>query len=262
MTGLLTLTTDYGTQDQYVGALKGVVIQTAPEVRMVDISHGIPPGDILAGAWVVREASRYYPGGTVHLVVVDPGVGSERTPVIVHTKDQWFVGPDNGLFSLISEGSPVEAFTIDRPEHWLANPSSTFHGRDIFAPVAALLASGTPPDTLGSAGHELVTYRWAEAILDRDGIRGWVVHVDHYGNLISNVPASYLNGIASAESLKIYVGNTIIARVHNAFSDVEEGDPVAYIGSSGTLEVAVNRGNAQELLGISKGAQITIVFQR
>lgn len=264
MAGLLTLTSDFGTRDAYVAAMKAVILERAPaDLRLVDISHDIPPNDIMAGAWVIREAARFFPAGTIHVAVVDPGVGTERDPVLIRSGGQWFIGPDNGLFSLISEdGGGTEAWRLDKPGYWLPMVSRTFHGRDVFAPVAAHLACGVPPDRLGSPHHELKSWRWPEPVQDHDGIRGWVVHIDHFGNLISNIPSGAVGQAAGAGQVKVYVGNTILGRISGTFGDVAEGEAVIYPGSAGFLEVAVNKGSATDALGVPKGSEITIVFQR
>ena len=220
----------------------------------------IPANDIMAASWTEREAGGSFPDDTIHLVVVDPGVGTDRDAVIVRWNRQWFVGPDNGLFSLMTEQEGVESWRLDQPSYWKKPVSNTFHGRDIFAPIAAHLANGVSPEKMGVAGHELLTWRWVEPILDHDGIRGWVAHIDRFGNLISNIPGSWMDGREQG-SFKIYVGNTIIDALHPTFGAVEAGDEVAYIGSSGMLEVAVNQGHAGELLGVPKGSQLTVVFQ-
>lgn len=241
--------------------MKGVLLSMGPsDLQLIDISHTIPANDIMAASWTVREAIRTFPADTVHLVVVDPGVGTDRDAVIVRWNQQWFVGPDNGLFSLMTEQDGVEAWALNQPSFWLEDVSATFHGRDVFAPVAAHLANGVKPEKMGKPDHTLLTWRWVEPILDPDGIRGWVAHIDRFGNLISNIPGSWMEDRREG-SFKIYVGNTIIDAIHPTFGSVEEGDEVAYIGSSGMLEVAINQGHAGELLGVPKGSQLTVVFQ-
>jgi S-adenosyl-L-methionine hydrolase (adenosine-forming) len=241
--------------------MKGVLLSMGPlDLQLIDISHMIPANDIMAASWTLREAVRSFPDDTIHLVVVDPGVGTDRDAVIVRWNRQWFVGPDNGLFSLMTEQDGVESWKLNQPSYWKEPVSKTFHGRDIFAPIAAHLANGVSPEKMGAPGHELLTWRWVEPILDHDGIRGWVAHIDRFGNLISNIPASWMDGREQG-SFKIYVGNTIIDALHPTFGAVEAGDEVAYIGSSGMLEVAVNQGHAGELLGVPKGSQLTVVFQ-
>lgn len=261
MSRLVTVTTDFGLQDHYVAVMKAVILGEAPQTRLVDISHTIPPQDVMAAAWVLRNAYTHFPEGTVHLVVVDPGVGTDRRPVIVEHDGHYFVGPDNGVFSLLTSMELFHAWEITEPTIRNRGNSSTFHGRDLFAPAAARLASGQSPDRLGTPVKELVTYRWARPIADPAGIQGWIVHIDRFGNLISNIPEAMVRETVGRRSLKLYVGNTILEEISTTYASVEDGDPLACIGSSGMLEVAVNKGNAAELLGVVKGAQISIVAQ-
>lgn len=262
MSTIITLTSDFGHRDHYVGVLKAVILRTAPQALIVDISHEIPPQDVMAGAWVLRNAAPAFPDGTIHLVVVDPGVGTDRRPVVVEMDGQLFVGPDNGIFSLISQQDGYRAWKIDRPDLYASSVSDTFHGRDIFAPVAAHLSIGLQPKQVGEPVSELITYRWARPIADGAGIQGWIVHIDRFGNLISNIPSALIREAIGNQQIKIYVGNTILQRFDRSFGSVEEGDPVAYIGSSDMLEVAINKGDASQMLGVQKGAQISIVVQR
>lgn len=262
MSRIITLTTDFGTQDHYVSVMKAVMLDIIPDARFIDISHEIPPQDVMAGAWVVRNSAPYFPPGTVHLVVVDPGVGTDRTPVAIKIKDQFFVGPDNGIFSLIGEEFGYEAVKLENKKFWRENYSFTFHGRDIFATVAAHLANGVSLDELGEPLEKLVTYRWAIPISDKDGIQGWIVHIDRFGNLISNIPSSLIRETIGESRLKIYVGNTILDEIVPAFAAVPDGEPAAYIGSSDKLEIAINKGNAKQMLSVEKGAQVSIVVQK
>lgn len=262
MSQIITLTTDFGLQDYYVSAMKAVMLGLAPDVRLVDVSHDIPPQDIMAGAWVIRNSAFLFPPGTVHLVVVDPGVGTGRHPIALRIKDQFFVGPDNGIFSLFYDEFEVKAYTLDNKEYWREQFSNTFHGRDIFAPVAAHLSKGIPIENLGSPLEDLVTYHWAVPIADKDGIQGWVVHIDRFGNLVTNISRSQLEETVESGDMKIYVGNTMLNKMVTTFGDVEEGEPAAYIGSSGMLEIGINKGNASRMLSVDKGAQISIVLQK
>jgi S-adenosylmethionine hydrolase len=262
MPPIITLTTDFGTQDHYVGAMKAVMLSIAPEARFVDISHEIPPQDIMAGAWVLKNSASLYPSGTVHLVVVDPGVGTDRKPVALKMGDQLYVGPDNGIFSLIAEENEYEAVELTNSSFWREQASNTFHGRDIFAPAAAHLAAGVPLQELGEPLKSVVSYRWAIPISDNDGIQGWVLHIDRFGNLVTNIPASLIEEVIGESGLKIYVGNSILEKIVPTFGSVPDGEPAAYIGSAGNLEIAINKGNAQQMLSVEKGAQISIVVQK
>jgi len=262
MSSIITLTTDFGQKDHFVSVMKAVMMGIDARLRFIDISHEIPPQDVMAGAWVVRNSAMFFPPDTVHLVVVDPGVGTSRKPVGIKIKDQYFIGPDNGIFSLIAEDFEYKAFHLTNEAYWLKKRSATFHGRDIFAPAAAHLATGIPIEELGKPLEKLVTYRWALPIADKDGVQGWVVHIDHYGNLVTNIPAEMIKDTGRNRAVRIYVGNTILKEIVTTFSNVPEGEPAAYIGSSDNLEVAINKGNAQQMLGVEKGAQVSIVLQK
>lgn len=258
---LLTLTTDFGLRDAYVAAMKGVIHQIHPEVRLVDVTHQISAQDIMEAAFVLREVVPHYPDGSVHLVVVDPGVGSDRRAIALRWQDQWFVGPDNGVFALVlGQEDPDEIVELDDPSIWHTDePSTTFHGRDIFAPAAAHLARGASLSEVGSPIEELTRLHWALPISDEEGVQGWIVHIDHFGNCITNIPER-LFADYEGKRIKGYVGNAILDRVHRTYSDVEEGEPVMLFGSSGFLEIAINGGDASQMLGIRKGASVNLLF--
>ena len=262
--GIVTLTTDFGLQDAYVGAMKGVMLQITPFVEMVDISHLIAPQDVMEGAFVLKEAYAYFPSGTVHLVVVDPGVGTARRPLALQAGGYLFVGPDNGLFPLLLGEEHIEKVVVlDNPAYWRTpEPSSTFHGRDIFAPVAAHLAGGVPLEEVGTPVdvESLQRLRWIEPSVQEGSIQGWVVHIDRFGNCITNIPAELLR-VASPDNVRVYVGDAIIQRLHRTYGEVERGEPLALIGSSGMLEIAVNAGNAAELFHIRKGAPVNVILE-
>ncbi|MDZ7772805.1 MAG: SAM-dependent chlorinase/fluorinase [Balneolaceae bacterium] len=262
MRKIITLTTDFGLQDYYVSAMKAVMLGIVPEARLVDISHDIPSQDIMAGSWVLRNSAMLFPPGTVHTVVVDPGVGTDRKPVALEINDRFFVGPDNGIFSQLTEEHGFRAVHLTNETYWREEVSRTFHGRDIFAPVAAHLAAGVSLEELGEPVEELETYRWAVPIADKDGLQGWVIHIDKFGNLVTNIPQSLIEEVAGGRAVKIYVGNTILDEVVETFGSVEEGEPAALIGSSGMLEVGINKGDAGQMLGVKKGAQISLVLQK
>jgi S-adenosyl-L-methionine hydrolase (adenosine-forming) len=258
---LVTLTTDLGTSDHYVAVLKAVMLGINPAIQFVDISHNIPPQDIMACAWVVKNAAFYFPKGTVHLVAVDPTTGTSRNPLVVKINDQIFVGPDNGVFSLIADQQAVDIFQIDKEDFWSKTLSNTFHARDIFAPVAAHLASGIALDWIGKKIDSMVNYRWAIPTDDHDSLNGWVVHIDRFGNLITNISKKLVHSTASGRTSKVYAGNTIITGISTSFANVPESEALAYFGSSDMLEVAINKGNAQQMLGVEKGTSVTVLFK-
>ncbi|MCH8486352.1 MAG: SAM-dependent chlorinase/fluorinase [Candidatus Cyclonatronum sp.] len=258
---VITLTTDFGYQDYYTAAMKAAILRISPRATLIDISHALPPQDIMAGAWVVKNVAFDFPPGSIHLCVVDPGVGSARRPLICEIEGHFFVGPDNGLFPLIADGKPLIAREIINPDFMLAEVSNTFHGRDIFAPAAAHLSTGIAAERFGPLVETPLYFRWAQPISDDEGIQGWVSHIDTYGNLITNIPHKLLpqNG---QTALKIYAGTTILKSVDRCYSSVTEGEPVALIGSSGMLEISVRNGNAAELLNVRKGMTVSVVYQK
>lgn len=268
---LITLTTDFGTRDAYVAAMKGTMLDICPDAHFVDITHEISPQDVMEAAFVLREAVPYFPADTVHLVVVDPGVGTARRPVALHHGTHWYVGADNGLFPLVLDSdTPDRAVMLDREAAWrTTTPSQTFHGRDIFAPAAAHVAAGRALTEIGSPIDTLEPLRWAEPIADEEGIQGWVVHIDRFGNCITNISREVLapyahtsnrNDASTWPDFKCFVGNTALTQIYDTYGNVAEGEPLLLFGSSDFLEVAVNTGNAAELLDIRKGAAVNLIF--
>ncbi len=267
---VLTLTTDFGLDDAYLAAMKGVILSVAPDCRLVDVSHGIAAQDVMGAGFVLRGAVPYFPPGTVHLAVVDPGVGTERRPIAARIGGHTFVGPDNGLFSLLLDPSagpgqaaaePEAVVVLDRPDFWRTpTPSATFHGRDVFAPVAAHLAAGRDLTEVGTPVEGLRRLHWVQPLADEQGIQGWVVHVDRFGNAVTNVPGELLAARLAGREFKCYVGSAILNGLHRTYADVDEGEPVALVGSSGLLEVSINGGDAAQLLSIQKGSAVDVVF--
>lgn len=272
---MITLTTDFGTQDAYVPAMKGAMLSIAPDVRLVDVTHAISPQDVMEAAFVLQGALPYFPDGTVHLVVVDPGVGSDRRPIALKHKNQWFVGPDNGVFSLVlNQQEPEEIVELNIPEMWrVDSPSATFHGRDIFAPVAAHLAQGAALTDVGTPIDTLTSLRWAFPMVVEQTVEGWVVHIDRFGNCITNITRNtvaeafpdldteplYRPQLPCPLPIKCYVGSTILDAIYPTYGSVEEGDPLVAFGSTGFLEVAVNGGAASDLLNIRKSDAVKLL---
>lgn len=251
---IVTLTTDFGTADGYVGAMKGVLLSRAPGTHVVDISHDIPRHDVAAAAYCLANAVTFFPPGTIHVCVVDPGVGGERKEVIVVDREQLFVGPDNGAFSLVAP-RPYAAYEIAADAFRRAKPSATFHGRDIFAAAAAGLARGAKPE---EAGPQVVLRGKLPAAKGperrADGVLGGnVLHVDVFGNLITNIPGEKI-----PEAPRFRVAGREIAGLSTSFENVAEGELLAYVGSRRTVEIAVRNGNAAELLGASRGTVVEV----
>lgn len=260
MAPLITLTTDFGTRDPYVAELKGVLLSDGPpDLRIVDLSHELVPFDVHAAALFVRAALARFPRGAIHLCVVDPGVGSERAALIVRVRGQTLVGPDNGLFSYLLDGSE-EVYAI-APE-WLGpRPiASTFHGRDLFAPVAAQLARGAHPSDLGVEIEACQRMAFPLAELSEGALHGRVIHVDRFGNLITNVDELLLREFAGegASTVAIALGEHRVQKLVDCYARGEPGELLALIGSSGLLELAAREASAAEKLGIAVGSTLRV----
>ncbi len=252
---IVTLLTDFGSADGYAGAVKGVIVSLCPDARIVDLTHDVPAGDVTHGAFALAAAAQTFPRGTIHVAVVDPGVGTERRSVVVEAGGNLFVGPDNGLLALAAQ-PPRRVYTLDRHE-WFRRPvSSTFHGRDVYAPVAAHLASGVTTDQIGTLGHDLAALELTPVRRQGDTVEATVVHVDRFGNLITNLLRADLP--AAPERVCIELAGRTIEGLVPSYAFGAAGEPVALIGSGGTLEIAVNRGSAAESLGVVRGATVIV----
>ncbi len=256
MPNTITLITDFGLEDGHVGAMKGVIRSIAPETTIVDISHFVPPQDIRRAAYVLFTAYPYYPTGTVHVVVVDPGVGTERRAIALQTPIAYFVAPDNGVLSYVLDREMVEAVVqLTNPKYWYHPVSDVFHGRDIFGPVSAHLARGVPLQSLGEPldPAALVTFSLPRPERRADGsITAQVVVIDSFGNLTTNLPANWL---ASSPTWEIEVAGQRVRGVQRTFGDVAENELMAFVDSEGFLAIAVRNGNAARRLGAQEGDQ-------
>ena len=242
---IITLLTDFGVADSYVAEMKGVLLSRAPQATLIDISHAIAPGDVRAGQYVLSRTWHQFPRGTVHIAVVDPGVGTERRALAAESGGHFFLAPDNGLLSFL----PGDTRFVSLPVRREAAP--TFHGRDLFAPAAAVLATGEPLGTLGTAVIHPV--RAPLPVSRREGTAtvGAVIYVDHFGTLISNIPAAAVGADA-----RVRVGGSDVGPVRRTFADVPRGALVAFVGSGGTVEIAVRDGRAADVLGASIGTEV------
>lgn len=246
---LITLLTDFGRLDHYVGVMKGVLLQIAPKATLIDISHEIAPQDIVRAAFVLRQTWNWYPPGTVHLAVVDPGVGSSRRILAGKYGGQLVVAPDNGLVSMVHREIRLEAMhVVDNRKYMLSTVSATFHGRDVMAPVAAHLASGVPIQKLGPPTDRLEVLEAATPSVGRDStIAGKVLCVDHFGNLITNISRQHLLPLVRhPHAAQVYVGSQCVGPLRTAYHEVPAGEPLALIGSSDYLEISINCGHAAE----------------
>jgi S-adenosyl-L-methionine hydrolase (adenosine-forming) len=276
---IITLTTDFGTADTFVGTMKGVILSIAPDAQIVDLTHEIPPQDVHSGAFALASAYRYFPAGAIHVAVIDPGVGTRRHPIAVATPTATFVCPDNGLLSypLADADAHVErdAFAMGRvalpdgwhathlsnPDFWLQPLSSTFHGRDIFAPAAAYLARGIAVGSLGNRVADLAAFAIPKARQTPGTTIGQVLHIDRFGNLVTNIAQSELpiagSATRSAENLRIVVQGAVIEGLSESYQDGK--DLLALIGSGGTIEIAFRNGSAARTLGATMGADVHVI---
>lgn len=263
--GILTLTTDFGVDDAYVAIMKGVILNIAPQTRIVDYTHGIKPGNVVQGAYLLRSGYRYFPRGTVHVAVVDPGVGSSRRAIAIQTPDATFIGPDNGIFSLVVEDAqrawPRDTHMIELTEArwWLPNVSATFHGRDIFTPVGAHLVNGAAFAALGRPIADLTpANRTTPQALGNGALMGRIVHIDRFGNCITNITTEHLHEYVLGERLVIEIIDQQLRGLFRTYSDGPTGTPMCLIGSSGHLELAVRNGNAAQYLGVDIGDKFKV----
>jgi len=262
--GIVTLTTDFGLQDHYVAAMKGVMLRINPQLTLVDISHDIHPFSITEAAITLEAAYTYFPPGTIHLVVVDPGVGSRRRPLVVAARDYVFVAPDNGVLSLVFRREPeIRVYEIKASEYFLGTPSSTFHGRDIFAPVAARISLGVEPERLGPRLEDFVRFNLPEPEFTTNGLQGEIIHIDKFGNLISNITlGDFQRAGRPAEDgrFAVQVGDYTVRRLIDHYAQGREGEVCALFGSSGRLELTVNQQRADEVLGCGRGQKMVVYF--
>lgn len=254
----ITLTTDFGTRDWFVGAMTGVVLGINPRAVIVDLTHEIPPGDVRAGAFALMAACRYFPKGTVHVAVVDPGVGSQRRAIAVQTANCLFVGPDNGVLSWALARDKIKAIQqLENPKYFAKTISRTFHGRDIFAPVAAHLSRGLPLKQLGRELQDFVHLPWPKPTQRRGEIRGEIVHLDHFGNAITNIEAELLPAGRKVKC-EVMAKREVHCALGPFYSAVPANSPVAMIGSSGFLEIAVNGGSAAQRFALRTGDSVIV----
>jgi S-adenosyl-L-methionine hydrolase (adenosine-forming) len=252
---LIALLTDFGLRDHYVGAMKGVILGICPEATLVDISHEIDPQDVFNGALELDAAYRYFPPSTIFLVVVDPGVGSTRRAIAIESGGYRFVGPDNGVFSLVVESAP-RAVELTDPQFARPTVSRTFEGRDRFAPAAAWLAAGAELTALGRPVSSLVRLDLPLPRAAADGIDGEVLRIDRFGNLTTNIDATILAKMAGP--ITVGIGRQLIPRIVSTYADVRPGELCALVGSSDRLEIAVSGGSAARTLGLGRGAVVQL----
>jgi len=251
---ILTLTTDFGLADHYVGVMKGVILGICPQVQLVDISHQARPFAIEEGAYLITQAYRYFPKKTVHVVVVDPGVGSARRPILMEAAGQYFVAPDNGVLAMIYAREKHKVRLISNPRYFRHPVSRTFHGRDIFAPVAAHLAAGVAPARMGKCIADYLRPPFEKP--RQTGPRTWVgriLKIDHFGNVVTNFHADEFPEIE-----ELTIGRAKARRLLGSYAEAQPGELFAIVGSAGYLEVSLNQGSAAEKMGCESGAEVEL----
>jgi len=258
---IITLTTDFGSADHLAGTMKGVILNINPDAEIADITHHVLPYDLLDGALVIGQAYKYFPAKTIHVVVVDPGVGTERRPLLVSAGTHYFVAPDNGVLSMVYEREEQLTVRHITSDHYFLQPlSTTFHGRDIFSPVAAWLSKTWQSNAFGEEVTDFVRFTLPKPKPAGKGVKGVVLRADNFGNLLTNLAAEDMPQVIAGTSFKMRVGNAEISKFAQTFSEGGPNEPVLLMGSSGFFEVAVNRGSAAKVLGANRGAEVTVEF--
>jgi S-adenosylmethionine hydrolase len=249
---IITLTTDFGTADTYVAAMKGAILSINPQANIVDITHSISPQNIREAAFVFSTAFRYFPRETIHVLIVDPGVGSERKALLVQTESYYFLAPDNGVLSYVFQNERTKhVIQLENQKYFLQSISTTFHGRDIFAPAAANLSLGIPITKFGPAAEKLVKFPIPEPGISDNQIYAHILHIDHFGNIITDISKEFWNKTMGKKKFSITCGKKKITRLSQTYSEGKSGELIAYFGSSGFLEIAIVNGNAKKYLSIS-----------
>jgi hypothetical protein len=255
---VITWLSDFGGDDAYVGIMKGVALGINPHVRFVDLAHNVPPQDVLRGALILRSALPYFPAGTVHVAVVDPGVGSTRQPLLIRTPTAFLVGPDNGvLHPAAAAAGEFSAYRIEDSRYFRTPVSQTFHGRDVFAPVAAHVSLDVPAHAFGPKVASIRSLDLPKAVAAADGVIGEVIYTDRFGNLITNIDSASLARFRGV-SLSVSIGATAVAGPVTHYAAVEQGSLLAIVGSWSVLEVAVRNGSAAETLHAGPGTPVTV----
>lgn len=259
---VITLLTDFGYKDHYVAVMKGVILSICPEANIVDITHNIPKFDVRAAAYVLRATIQYFPAGSIHIAVVDPGVGTSRKEIVIRTRNYILVGPDNGVLTLAAMRDDIkEIRVIENRKLTLPRTSSTFHGRDVFAPVAAHLARGVPLVEVGRAINEIELPSFAKPLVKGKTIEGEVLYVDDFGNVVLNIEEELLRevGIGCDTLLRVVFGSTTLKlKLLPSYGYAKEEEPLLLINSEGFLELAVNKGNAVKIFGLQPGVKVHI----
>ena len=247
---IITLTTDFGSDSPYVAEMKGAIYSIHPQVTVVDGTHAVAPQDILQGSFLWKQISKPFPAGTIHVAVVDPGVGTDRRLLLVETADHYWIAPDNGLFSqIVAQQTIGQVIELDCPDYWASQVSSTFHGRDIMAPVAAYLSRGEPLEKLGTPTDGPLVQNFPEIQVGKNCLSGEVIHIDSFGNLLTNIHRADWDAQQIPASCQATCGNHQAVGLQNTYSKAEPQSLIILFGSGGLLEFSIVNGNAAEQLG-------------
>ena len=260
---IITLLTDFGLKDPYVASMKGVILSINPQCTLVDITHQVSPYDIKEGAFILAQAYSTFPKGTIHLSVVDPGVGSPRKPILFVTKNYFFIGPDNGLFTFALKREKLKkVIALGKMEFFLPEVSPTFHGRDLFAPVAAHLSFGIAPESFGRVIKSWNEISFPEPVLRQEKLIGEVVHIDTFGNLVCNIDYKNLLKFSKSRPFVIKIGKRTMRGLKKGYWEGKTNEPIALFGSGGFLEISIKEGNAQKVLKMKKGDRVQVQISR
>ncbi|MFH1339524.1 MAG: SAM-dependent chlorinase/fluorinase [Candidatus Omnitrophota bacterium] len=267
---IITLLTDFGLCDNFAGVIKGVILGINAKADIVDISHSVKPGDIFQGAFLLESSYKYFPAGTIHLVIVDPGVGSKRHAIIAKTGRYYFVGPDNGVLSLAlkAEGKAADIVSITNQEFFLKPVSSTFHGRDIFAPAAAYLSRGISITEFGTLQKSYKSLKFNRPRIislpagkGKKILQGRIVYIDRFGNLITDIREELFRKFVGKGKFRIYFKNKVIDRVSKSYADAKKDKPLAIFGSFANLEISVSRGSARDYFRAKEGLGVRVAAE-
>jgi S-adenosylmethionine hydrolase len=255
MSKIITLTTDFGYRDPYVGTMKGVILSRYAEAAIVDLTHGIIPHSVLEASFVLRGSYSFFPEDTVHVVVVDPGVGGTRRILYLENHGHRFLAPDNGVLTGVLEGAD-RIVSVENRDLFLESVSSTFQGRDVFAPLAAGLCAGMDPSSMGPAVDDPVILHWPEPDVDQECVEGCVLYIDVFGNLVTNIESAHLDGLGP--SPRVFLKGDAVGEPRRTYVEMEKGKPLALINSFDLLEIAVREGSAARLFGAGTGDEVTV----
>lgn len=252
---IVTLLTDFGLSDSYVAQMKGVILSKHPDAQLIDITHNVPAQDVLYASRSLANSWSYFPAGTVHMIVVDPGVGTSRERLVVESKGHYFVAPDNGVLGFLSVNPATKFYNVNLARIQVQNPSATFEGRDVFAPAVNALLGGFKPGDMGYLTKDIKQIHFPKPTSNQDYIEGEIISFDHFGNMITNISSDLIGSL----DFQIQIGNIMIGKISKTYSDVGSGELMALVNSSGYLELSVSGGSAQHLFRFKRGQKLKLL---